>query len=277
MLARGVLFAALLALGCVQAAAPGPTPTPTPSPAATPSPTVFATLAASPAPHATGPEEVSFVTRDGVSIRGTYHPPTNPGPYAVVLLHMLGRNRTDWNGFVPYLQREGFAVLAFDLRGHGESAARNGQPYEWRSFSDADFRGSVVDVEAAKEFLRSRGHAGPYGMVGASIGANLAIRYAAQDTDVRAIVALSPGLDYRGVDIEGYLPVLGNRPLYVALAERDEPAAAAIWAIRSANNPGLQERVVPGIAHGTGLLTAYSDFNDIIPAWLHKSVIGPAG
>ena len=40
-------------------------------------------------------ESVSFVTNDGVEIVGTYFPST--GDEALILIHMVGRDRNDWN------------------------------------------------------------------------------------------------------------------------------------------------------------------------------------
>src|ERR1700756_2550641 len=52
-------------------------------------------------------QRVSFLTDDGVLIVGTYYSPasspqTTPTK-SIVLLHMLGRNRNDWNSFASNL------------------------------------------------------------------------------------------------------------------------------------------------------------------------------
>lgn len=95
------------------------------------------------------------------------------------------------------LTQGGFSVIAIDLRGHGASEGN------WRSFSPREFNAVVLDVKAAKDYLISRGvKPGRMGIVGASIGANIALRYAAEDGEIKTVVLLSPGLNYRGVAIE---------------------------------------------------------------------------
>lgn len=58
---------------------------------------------------------------NGVAIVAEFHPPSSgPGPMAI-LLHDMGSNRNAWTELIQPLQREGFAVLNIDLRGHGDS------------------------------------------------------------------------------------------------------------------------------------------------------------
>jgi pimeloyl-ACP methyl ester carboxylesterase len=77
---------------------------------------------------------VNFLTDDGVSIIGSYYSPLNVVSNAssstttptVILLHMLGKDRSTWNAFASTLsQKGGYAVLSIDLRGHGESVKQN--------------------------------------------------------------------------------------------------------------------------------------------------------
>jgi pimeloyl-ACP methyl ester carboxylesterase len=69
-------------------------------------------------------EEISFKTYDGVLIKGVFYPAQmGSNPPVVMLLHKLGGSRTqgDWEGLAGKLQQKGYAVLAFDFRGHGAS------------------------------------------------------------------------------------------------------------------------------------------------------------
>lgn len=114
-------------------------------------------------------EKVVFPTEDGVSIAGTYYFPLVQGSNgskqnessatlpAAILLHMLGKDRNSWNGFPAILTRNGFVVLAIDLRGHGESVVQNGKPISYQSFTSGDFNKMLLDVKAAKQFLNESG------------------------------------------------------------------------------------------------------------------------
>ena len=126
-------------------------------------------------------QRVSFPTDDGVLIVGTYYPPalshqTTPAK-AIILLHMLGRDRNDWNTFASILSNSsnGYAVLSIDLRGHGESINQNGKTISFQSFSPDDFNNMVLDVKAANHFLVTQKHIGPINIiiVGASVEANI--------------------------------------------------------------------------------------------------------
>ena len=69
------------------------------------------------------PRRVEFTTSDGVQIVGDFYLPKKPVEKlpAVILLHMYDSNRRAWDTLAPELQKAGLAVLAIDLRGHGES------------------------------------------------------------------------------------------------------------------------------------------------------------
>jgi len=70
-------------------------------------------------------EDISFKTFDGVLLKGTFYPNQKGGGAApvVMFLHKLGGSRTQdgWEGLANKLQYKGYAVLAFDFRGHGAS------------------------------------------------------------------------------------------------------------------------------------------------------------
>src|SRR5574342_1023618 len=101
------------------------------------------------------------------------------GSTPVILLHMLRRTRADWDGFARWLQQNGYTVIAADSRGHGQSSGN------WEKFTDEDFRNMVYDVAALKSVLESRGaDVKKLTIIGASIGANTAFNYAANDPDV---------------------------------------------------------------------------------------------
>lgn len=64
-------------------------------------------------------EEVSLRTEDGVDLAAWYTPPENGA--AIVLVHGATSSREAIRGYAEMLKQNGYGVLAFDLRGHGES------------------------------------------------------------------------------------------------------------------------------------------------------------
>jgi len=70
-------------------------------------------------------QKVKFQTGDGVELHGHWYASANKNPPVVLFLHALGENGNadEWRKLAKTLQKEGFAVLMFDFRGHGNSTA----------------------------------------------------------------------------------------------------------------------------------------------------------
>lgn len=85
---------------------------------------------------------------------------------AVVLAHSLGATRAIWNPVAAALVANGFRVIRYDLRGHGESDVIKG-PY-----SVADFGGDLLSVIVAAGLDRAH-------VVGLSVGGMAAMWLAA--------------------------------------------------------------------------------------------------
>ncbi len=145
-------------------------------------------------------EKITFRTKDGVLITGNYFKPQKKNSPVFLLLHMMPATKESWNIFAQRLWECGFACLAIDLRGHGESIDKNGKRIDYKEFNDAEHRDSLNDIESAKEFLSRQKDVdiSRFAIAGASIGANLALWQAFMDKDVMLLVLLSAGLNYRG-------------------------------------------------------------------------------
>ena len=161
---------------------------------------------------------MNFNTSDGVRIVGDFL--KAEGEYAVLLLHMMPKDRTSYKNFAEALKNTGISSLAIDLRGHGSS---KGGPTGYQGFVDADHQNSIRDLEAASSFLEKQGFEIRHQFVaGASIGANLALQFAAENNEVSVVVLLSPGLDYKGIRAEPLARNLKvNQSILIAASEDD--------------------------------------------------------
>lgn len=167
--------------------------------------------AADPAPDVAPPQD-EVVTSNGVNIHFTYYP-SKAGKEApvVLLLHMKDSNRFVWkNGLAERLQRANYAVVAVDLRGHGESrlgaggvgALPGGNPNQPDDKSKgrktgglklkaADYQAMVNDLDTIKrEFLLKEHRAmrlnvARMGIIGAEMGATVAAQYALYDWSLK--------------------------------------------------------------------------------------------
>ena len=163
---------------------------------------------------------ISFQTSDGVNISADFWSGTNGS--AVVLAHMLSRDRGVWGDFPMKLQEKGYTVLNLDLRGHGKSITQNGQAIHYQNFTDADFAKMPLDLAAAKKYLIATGiDPTKVSFIGASIGANAALVAAAQDPQVRSTVLLSPGENYHGVQTFTAAHAYAGRPALIFSSSED--------------------------------------------------------
>ncbi len=130
-----------------------------------------------------GVRDVTFPARDGVRLAGWYIPGRNGK--AIIVLHGATDTRLGTLQHLRMLVQAGYAVLAYDARGHGESEGR-ALSYGWMGASDL---GGAVD------FLRQQPGVNPscIAALGISTGAMEALRAAAEGVPVAAIIADGTG------------------------------------------------------------------------------------
>lgn len=212
---------------------------------------------------------VVFSTADGFNLTGTIRGASSENAPGLILVHMLGTDRHRWAHFAALADQAGYMSLAYDIRGHGDSQNRGGDTVSFRSFNEKDWAAAVADIAAAKKTLLEAG-ADPdnIAIVGASIGANMALTYAKDDPQIQAVVLLSPGEAYRGLEIVSVIEHFRTRPVLIVTAEGDTYSASSSAKLKEAA-PGFSElRMLPGSAHGTDLLDAHPDAPGQILSWL---------
>lgn len=167
---------------------------------------------------------MTLTTEDGVTIAGLYRH-AEGAHAAVLLLHMMPATKESWDDFAEELAAKGISSLAIDLRGHGESLMQGGEKLNYREFEDEEHQAYRIDVEAAADWLKKKEGMTDerFAVIGASIGSNLALRYAYEHPEVRGAIALSPGVDYHGVltrDAVG--GAAAHQKLLIAVSGEDE-------------------------------------------------------
>jgi len=224
-------------------------------------------------------ERVVFTSEDGVLLVGSYYKPrigTSISTPSVILLHMLGMDRSTWDKFAQKLTQNGYAVLSVDLRGHGESIKQANHTISYQSFMPKNFKNMTLDVKAAKKYLIEGRKANPnqISIIGASIGANLALNYAASDHSIKSVILLSPGLNYRGISTLDAIMKYKN-PIYIVTAEDDSESAKdskiLCEKITCAENLKIFENTN---VHGTDMLSdkmVGSKLQNIILSWLDST------
>jgi pimeloyl-ACP methyl ester carboxylesterase len=140
-----------------------------------------------PAPTLT---EASVVTNDGKTLTALAGAPKG-ATNGVLLVHMAGHSKEEFLALAEKFLRQGLVVVAIDLRGHGG----NVKP-EDPALTPADWLSTIEDVRAGVAALKTRG-AQRVAIVGAEVGANLALVVGSEDPAVASVALLSPGLDYK--------------------------------------------------------------------------------
>lgn len=189
---------------------------------------------------------------DGVTLVGDLYLPgtiEKPGAPAVLLMHMFGAQRGDWEPLIGPLVDAGYAVLNVDLRGHGDSGGQR------------DWTLAVQDVADWFAYLKTQPSIDParLGVIGASIGANLALIGCAAEPACLTAVALSPGLNYAGLmPEEALIHDMVERSALLVTSRDDTESAAAVHKMVTTANTELGARILQGAAHGTRMFVQRS-------------------
>lgn len=182
-----------------------------------------------------------------------------------MLVHGLNEQRGRYATLATELSEDGWRVLAFDSRGHGESVNRtDGSTHRIDAFSRAQLAVMDRDLEAAADWLGGA----PHVVVGASIGANQALRWAVRTGTETPLALLSPGLDYQGVTTEEVTPEHDAAALMLA-SEGDRYAADSARQLAADHGGPTTLEIVDGNSHGTQLLESPGT-RDIVVAWIQQ-------
>lgn len=149
----------------------------------------------------------------------------------VLLVHGLGEHSGRYHHVVSRLQRGGYRVVAFDLRGHGESTGQRVYVRSYDEFMDDIWTIYRNVVEPGLD-----GH--PLALLGHSMGGNLAMGFTLRHQDVVDALALSGPLLVAGSDINPvtatlvgalgrFVPRLGVQTLDAASISSDADVVAA--------------------------------------------------
>jgi alpha-beta hydrolase superfamily lysophospholipase len=212
---------------------------------------------------------------------GSRPQPPEPGERApaVLLVHGYTADRASLGVLARRLARNGYAALAIDVRGHGANR---------RGFTqDLEGAGLFEDLAAAADWLRGSSYVdgSRLAVIGHSMGAGAALRFAERDVALDAAVMISGGWALLGPHrppnalfvyaagdpqrIRDAAPAVAARLAGVAAAEDGERYGD--FGARSA----VRALEIPGTDHGTILWSAHAARE--IVAWLDASFGAPRG
>ncbi len=236
---------------------------------------------------------LKLAVEHGVPLAASYYPSklgTNAS--VVLLIHEKDRSSKDFEepisdlkgeGFAEYLQGQGHAVMALDLRGQGANMRR--------PLTTRDRKAMIHDVQAAYWFLVDRTNRGELNLsklavLGLGEGANLAAAWACEPgaaitgehriSDLGALVLISPMADGEGHLLSRVVSTLAPRcPLLVLVGARDPSSSDPVRAVRPiVENPLYKQNKVETFdtsLHGHKLLRLEPNVTSVISRFLEAT------
>ena len=205
------------------------------------------------------PQDVFLTTKDNVRLAATYYR-SSAGRDAVpiVMLHDYKEGRTIYNNLAAALQGptdervKSHAVLTVDLRGHGGSTLAinpDGQSLEIDAakLRVADYEDMVrFDMEAVRRFLVERNDAqelnlNKLSLVGAGMGANVALIWSAVDWDAPPLANRKQGQDVKALVLSSPNWKQKGLPLVMALKNPDVQSALSIMLVYGSQDPKAKQ------------------------------------
>jgi len=168
-------------------------------------------------------ERVEIETSDGLKLFGSFYEPKRRSP-AAVLVHNAGADREELAAIAARLYKQGFGVLTFDIRGHGESKCAKA---DWESFDESGrkklWAQGMRDIRAAADWILEQKsiHSTSLSLVGHGSGCALVTRHAKEDENVISLTLLAPREEDMGFDVRGDLEILNGLPTYVVTPRKN--------------------------------------------------------
>ena len=169
-------------------------------------------------------EVVEIKTKDKVVLEASFYGSINEKEAVpVILLHDWDGNRTQMETYAESLQKQGFAVIVPDLRGHGNSMfMEDGTELKPDKWKPAEIATAVADIEACKKFLVGKNNEGELNIdqlsvVAEGVSCIHAVRWTISDwqfgdargylagikqgKDVKSLVLMGPPKSYRSMNL----------------------------------------------------------------------------
>lgn len=211
--------------------------------------------------------QIEWKTEDGIQLSGMECGMGND--VYVLFLPMMPAVKERYESFMLMLESQGISSLAMDFRGHGKS---DGGPDGYKSFSPTGHVSYLLDAKSAIFYLQTKGvllH--NIICIGASIGANVALNMLSDFADLRFAIALSPGLDYKGISTKACLESLstGKEALFIA-SEEDTYSYLSAKELHEMQKARTDFWVLDEKGHGNEMLESDPELAGKIIQWIKK-------
>ncbi len=253
-------------------------------------------LTSSPADFDIAFEEVSFVSSDGIPLKGWYLGGGDRGA-SVVCAHGLFRSRREVLDRGVFLHRAGFNVLLLDSRRHGESGGER----VTLGFKER------FDVQGGVRFLQNRNPDDRIMLFGVSMGGAASLLAAVETPEVMLVIADSSFLSFEHTithhldlffglprfplgdelmffierragfrkekfDLEKAVGKIGNRPILFIAGSDDQRTPVELQGrlYRAAKSPMSELVVIDGATHGAAYRTQPDTYQQVLLEFISR-------
>ena len=127
--------------------------------------------------------EFSLTSKDGTELFGRHWAVENPKA-VMALVHGFGEHCGRYDHMASYLNAQGIAVVAADMRGHGKSAGKRGVVSAYDNFHE--------DLDALLTETRRLYTNTPLTLYGHSMGGGIVLDHGSKQTNALPIIASAP-------------------------------------------------------------------------------------
>ena len=244
--------------------------------------------------------DVSFPSRDGLTLRGWWLEGGDDSP-TIVVVHGSEGNRADpaerMLGIARDLVTHGYNVLMFDMRGHGESG---GEHISAGLYEKNDLLGAI-------DYVRVRGIENKIGVLGFSMGAAVCLMAAPESEEIDAVVADAAYADIVSIiesefaersDLPGFfIPIILSMtrniydvdftaikpeeavretsvPVFIIHGEQDEmiPVEHAYRLKEASQNPDSRLWIVPEAQHADSYLVRPTEYKEQVISFFDEAL-----
>jgi alpha-beta hydrolase superfamily lysophospholipase len=222
-------------------------------------------------------EEISLKASDGIRLSADYYSGEGKKDQLqplVVLIHQFRQSKEQWDaGFIESLISAGYKVIAYDIRGHGNSEKVN---YDLTDLL-SDPEKAPKDLEGIFNWAKEQKgiDSQKIAVIGTSIGGNLAC-YAKFNLGAKTVIAISNGADgfekLNGIDprMMGRVLVRIADVLIITGSRDGDHEKDAKYIMDNYIADPKELNVIDSEKHGIYLLREHPELNAYIINWLKK-------
>ena len=216
-------------------------------------------------------KEISFPSKDGITITADLYLSHDKTAPFIVLFHQARSSRGEYLEIAPRLNNLGYNCMAVDLRsGYENNGVRNSTVLSAeKAMKPTTYIDTYQDIEAAVDYAKNYFTEGKIIIWGSSYSSALVLRYAGDNPDaVDGILAFSPGEYFKSQGKSATYIAEGakniTKPVFITSAKNEK---GSWWNIYEAIPGEIKEYYLPTMAGNHGSKALWNQFGDSLRYW----------